>query len=99
RAIVFSGERTRPRVQQLAPSPIASPPIREAIGGGACTYCRSGKAAQNRSAGFQTCRIADFQIGCSCNVLRGAGLETGDTADSEVCATVLINPFARKTCR
>jgi len=34
-----------------------------------------------RSAGFQTCCIADFQIGGSCDVVRCAGLETGDTAD------------------
>ena len=46
-------------------------------------------AAQSRSAGFQTCCIADFQIGWALDVLRRAGLETGDTADLEVCATVL----------
>jgi hypothetical protein len=33
-------------------------------------------------AGFQTCRPADFQIG-----VEQAGLEIGDTADLEVCAT------------
>jgi hypothetical protein len=39
----------------------------------------------NGSAGFQTCRIADFQIG---EVSRSAaGLETCDTADLEVCGT------------
>ena len=46
-----------------------------------------------RSAGFQTCCVAGFQIGVArkCrtrpNVARPAGLETGDTADLEVCAT------------
>ena len=40
-----------------------------------------------RSAGFQTCRIADFQIGKTHNVVRPAGLKTCDTADLEVCAT------------
>ena len=39
-----------------------------------------------RSAGFQTCRIADFQVGST--ALRPAGLETRATADSEVCATL-----------
>ncbi len=41
----------------------------------------------NRSAGFQTCRIADFPIGDGDEVLGSAGLETRDTADLEVCAT------------
>jgi len=40
-----------------------------------------------RSAGFQTCCVADFQIGATRQVVRSAGLETRDTADSEVCAT------------
>jgi hypothetical protein len=40
-----------------------------------------------RSAGFQTCRIADFQVGVVFNVVRPAGLETRNTADLEVCAT------------
>jgi hypothetical protein len=39
-----------------------------------------------RSAGFQTCCIADFQIGRSSDVVRVAGLETGDTAGLETCA-------------
>jgi hypothetical protein len=39
------------------------------------------------SAGFQTCCIADFQIGSSSKHPASAGLETRDTADSEVCAT------------
>ena len=41
-----------------------------------------------RSAGFQTCCIADFQIGRSYDVVRPAGLETCATGDLEVCATV-----------
>jgi hypothetical protein len=41
-----------------------------------------------RSAGFQTCCIADFQIGKRFDVVRSAGLETGDTADLEVRATL-----------
>ena len=40
-----------------------------------------------RSAGFQTCCIADFQIGRRRDIEQHAGLETRDTADSEVCAT------------
>jgi hypothetical protein len=36
-----------------------------------------------RSAGFQTCCIADFQIGESCDVMRRTGLEAGDAPDSE----------------
>jgi hypothetical protein len=43
--------------------------------------------AHNRSAGFQTCCIADFQIGWAFDVVRRAGLETGDTADLEVGAS------------
>src|SRR5688572_30983063 len=39
------------------------------------------------SAGFQTCCIADFQVGRV--FWRSAGLETRDTADLEVCATLL----------
>jgi len=42
----------------------------------------------NRSAGFQTCRIADFQIGKSYDLVQSADFETRDTADLEVCATV-----------
>jgi hypothetical protein len=45
-----------------------------------------------RSAGFQTCRAADFQVGTT--GMRPAGLETCDTADSEVCAT--LNPYRRR---
>jgi uncharacterized membrane protein YidH (DUF202 family) len=44
-----------------------------------------------RSAGFQTCRIADFQVGSA--ALRPAGLETRGTADLEVCAT--LNRYGR----
>jgi hypothetical protein len=43
-----------------------------------------------RSAGFQTCRIADFQVGRGLENARPAGLETRDTADLEVCATVAV---------
>jgi DNA polymerase III alpha subunit len=43
--------------------------------------------ASSRSAGFQTCCIADFQIGRPSANLQPAGLETCDTADLEVCAT------------
>jgi hypothetical protein len=42
---------------------------------------------QARSAGFQTCCIADFQVGKTLKITRFAGLETRDTADLEVCAT------------
>ena len=44
------------------------------------------------SAGFQTCCIADFQIGTRCELARFAGLETRDTADLEVCATAKAFP-------
>jgi hypothetical protein len=43
-----------------------------------------------RSAGFQTCCVADFQIGGLCDDMRFAGLETRDTADLEVCATTRL---------
>jgi hypothetical protein len=43
-----------------------------------------------RSAGFQTCCIADFQVGRVLENARLAGLETRDTADLEVCATVAV---------
>ena len=46
--------------------------------------------AHLRSAGFQTCRAAGFQVGAA--VLRPAGLETCGTADLEVCAT--LNRYA-----
>jgi len=55
------------------------------------------KAANHRSAGFQTCCVADFQIGRAWKYLarpvevRPAGLETCDTADLEVCATISAN--------
>jgi hypothetical protein len=45
-----------------------------------------------RSAGFQTCRMADFQVGSA--ALRPAGLETRGTADLEVCATLNTYDFA-----
>jgi hypothetical protein len=43
-----------------------------------------------RSAGFQTCCIADFQAGSP--ALWPAGLDTRDTADLEVCATLNSYP-------
>jgi hypothetical protein len=46
-----------------------------------------GGATPCRSAGFQTCCIADFQVGRALVIVRAAGLETRDTADLEVCAT------------
>ena len=44
-----------------------------------------------RSAGFQTCCVADFQVGA---VEFGwpADLEIRDTADLEVCATLVAGP-------
>ena len=39
------------------------------------------------SAGFQTCCIADFQVGRALAVVQAAGWETRDTADLEVGAT------------
>jgi hypothetical protein len=44
-----------------------------------------------RSAGFQTCCTADFQVGPA--EWRPAGLETRDTADLEVCATFRDRQF------
>jgi len=41
-----------------------------------------------RSAGFQTCCIADFQVGRVLENARPTGLETRDSADLEVCAAV-----------
>jgi hypothetical protein len=48
-----------------------------------------------RSAGFQTCCIADFQVGRMLENARPAGLETRDTADLEVCATVAVQDASR----
>jgi hypothetical protein len=53
-------------------------PIHEHFAGCA----NSSMARPRRSAGFQICRIADFQIGWAGD--RAAGLETRDTADLEV---------------
>ena len=47
-----------------------------------------------RSAGFQTCRIADFQVGKALGITQFAGLETRDTADLEVCATGAVSNCA-----
>jgi len=44
-----------------------------------------------RGAGFQTCRVAGLQAGSA--PLLQAGLETRDTADLEVCAT--LNRYSR----
>ena len=64
-------------------------------------------AHRPRSAGFQTCCIADFQIGSAAGfraraisqasrvVGPSAGLETRDTADLEVCATGAVRGCAR----
>jgi hypothetical protein len=43
--------------------------------------------AFSRSADFQVCCTADFQIGAPRKVIAGAGLEARDTADLEVCVT------------
>jgi len=48
------------------------------------SYLLSADLPGLRSAGFQTCCIADFQVGSA--ALRPAGLETRDTADLEVNA-------------
>jgi hypothetical protein len=42
------------------------------------------------SAGFQTCRAADFQVGQPPSIEASAGLETCDTAGLEACATVAV---------
>ena len=52
----------------------------------------SGGATLGRSAGFQTCCFADFQVGWARTVVRPAGLETRDTADLEVCGTLVAAP-------
>ncbi|MBI3851713.1 MAG: hypothetical protein HY298_15775 [Verrucomicrobia bacterium] len=44
----------------------------------------------HRSAGFQTCCIADFQIGAQAVFVRPAGLKTRGTADLELCSEVSI---------
>ena len=65
-----------------------------------------GAITSSRSAGFQTgfqtCRIADFQIGRTLDVVRLAGLETRDTAGLETCATtsgVLAPQLSQRACR
>jgi hypothetical protein len=59
-------------------------------------------AVPARSAGFQTCRIADFQVGKALRITRFAGLETRDQprtpsgyTDLEVCATGAVSRCAR----
>jgi hypothetical protein len=44
--------------------------------------------APARSAGFQTCRIADFQVGKVLGITQFEGLETRDTADLSVSASL-----------
>jgi tetratricopeptide (TPR) repeat protein len=46
-------------------------------------------------AGFPTCCIADFQVGRPCEIETSAGWETRDTADLEVCATVVAPSCVR----
>jgi hypothetical protein len=46
-------------------------------------------AACLRGRGAGCCCIADFPIGRARDVVRSAGLETRDTADLEVCATLV----------
>jgi len=53
------------------------------------------KAPVYRSAGFQTCRIADFQVGWPLDGASPAGLETRDTAGLETCATVVLETALR----
>jgi hypothetical protein len=50
------------------------------------TYLFGRRLAALRGAGFQTCCVADFQVGIT--ALPPAGLETRDTADLEVCVTL-----------
>ena len=47
------------------------------------------KPVQLRSAGFQTCCVADFQVGNAVQFGWPADLEIRDTADLEVCATLV----------
>src|ERR1700733_9253274 len=51
----------------------------------AAQFLFSADEAMQRSAGFQTCCAADFQVGSA--ACRAAGWETLDTADLEVCDT------------
>jgi len=48
---------------------------------------RNSPIAHARSAGRQSCLIADFKVGARHDRTCGAGLETRDTADLEVCVT------------
>jgi hypothetical protein len=52
---------------------------------------RNRPVAPTRGAGFPTCCIADFQVGKGLGIPWFAGLETRDTADLEVCATVTVS--------
>src|ERR1044071_4763623 len=48
-----------------------------------------GRAGKGCSAGFQTCCVADFQVGRAVEFGWAADLEIRDTADLEVCATLV----------
>jgi len=50
--------------------------------------CSAQSRLRGRSAGFQTCCIADFQVGSAAPFGWLADLEIRDTADLEVCATL-----------
>ena len=52
-----------------------------------------------RSAGFQTCCVADFQVGSAVEFGRPADLEIRDTADLEVCATLVYLMLFRRLIR
>jgi hypothetical protein len=54
-------------------------------------YLLSADSPLIRSAGFQTCCAADFQVGSS--EFRPAGLETCGTADLEVCGTLNVSTY------
>ena len=81
----LQGEATREGLWLTSTVPSANDRFRvTATEVGRVTPC-----APDRSAGFQTGCVADFQIGDVTDVLSYAGLETRDTADLEVCATKL----------
>ena len=62
----------------------------------AVAYLFSANLPRLRSAGFQTCCVAGFQAGST--PLLQAGLETRDTADLEVCATLNRYAVADRRC-
>ena len=73
----FFGKRERLRRSGACPKTQMRPVKRGALG----------VQISFRSADFQVCRVADFQIGPPRKVIAGAGLEACGTADLEVCAT------------